>query len=81
MASKEESSGSIQSGSCFSFRVLNGGGHWIVPKFLFESKKLIPALQQLLTEIRRQIYDFANGLIPIIQSKFTPSALWMITGT
>ena len=26
---------------------LLGGGHWTVPELLFESNKLIPALQQL----------------------------------
>jgi hypothetical protein len=28
---------------------LLGGGHWTVPELLFGSKKLIPALHQLLT--------------------------------
>jgi hypothetical protein len=27
----------------------DGGGHWTVPELLFESKKLMPAIQQLLT--------------------------------
>jgi hypothetical protein len=26
-----------------------GGGHWMVPELLFENKKLIPSLQELLT--------------------------------
>ena len=31
-----------------SIIVLNGGAFWTVPELLFESNKLIPALQQLL---------------------------------
>jgi hypothetical protein len=34
--------------TAFSFSVSNGGGHWTVPELSFESKELIPALQQLL---------------------------------
>jgi hypothetical protein len=33
---------------CFQF---NGGALWTVPELLFESKKLIPALQQLVISI------------------------------
>jgi len=42
------SSGIVFSGVSFSFRKLHGGPFWTVPELLFNSKKLIPAIQQLL---------------------------------
>jgi hypothetical protein len=41
----------VKIGACLPGRLRKvslGGGHWTVPELVFESRKLIPALQQLL---------------------------------
>jgi hypothetical protein len=45
IASRAEGSGAVLNECCFSFI---GGALGTVPELLFESKKLIPRLQQLL---------------------------------